>query len=178
MSISVKLSLSNWSFQQARRIVIPRLDWPIRQSTQDLVSISSTNPDQKKLPVKNTKQERKWSTAAGVLTGNTKAATIFSFSELHSNILINQSLHVVELNIGRYYMIIGCHLIRYLCIDIHGAGMNIHLYGAAITWLDIDSTTNDVYSIKQNNAPFKYETKIMKRILDAKYTKSDHKTIS
>ena len=38
-----------------------------------------------KLPVKNTKKERQWSTAAGVLTTNTKIATSFSFPELNSN---------------------------------------------------------------------------------------------
>ena len=42
------------------------------------------------LPVKNTKKERQWSTAAGVLTTNTKIATSFSFPELHANKLINQ----------------------------------------------------------------------------------------
>ena len=39
-----------------------------------------------KLPVKNTKKERQWSTAAGVLTTNTKIATSFSFPGLHANI--------------------------------------------------------------------------------------------
>ena len=42
-----------------------------------------------KLPVKKTKQERKWSMAAGVLTTNTKIATSFSYPELHANKLIN-----------------------------------------------------------------------------------------
>ena len=32
-----------------------------------------------KIPVKNTKRERQWSTAAGVLTTNTKIATSFNF---------------------------------------------------------------------------------------------------
>ena len=43
-----------------------------------------------KLTVKQTKKERHWFTAAGVLTTNTKIATSFSFPELHSNKLINQ----------------------------------------------------------------------------------------
>ena len=64
-----------------------------------------------KIPVKKTKKEWKWSTAAGVLTTNTKIATIFSFPELHANKIINQSLHVVDLNIDRYDMIIGSDLI-------------------------------------------------------------------
>ena len=38
-----------------------------------------------KLPVKKTNKERQWSTAAGVLTNNTKIATSFSFPELHAN---------------------------------------------------------------------------------------------
>ena len=45
-------------------------------------------------------------------------------------------------------------------------------------WRDIDSTTNDVFALSQHNATFKYETKIMKRILDAKYSKADIKTIA
>ena len=57
-----------------------------------------------KLTVKKTNQEQQWSTAAGVLTTNTKTATSFSFRELHANKLINQSLHVVDLNIDRYDM--------------------------------------------------------------------------
>ena len=65
-----------------------------------------------KLTVKKTKKERQWSTAAGVLTTNTKIATSFSFPEIHANKLINQSLHIFHLNIDRYDMIIGCTLIR------------------------------------------------------------------
>ena len=85
-----------------------------------------------KLPVKNTNKERHWSTAIGVLATNTKIATSFSFPELHDNKLINQSLHVVDLNIDRYDMIIGCDLIWSLGIDIHGVDMSIHWDDAAI----------------------------------------------
>ena len=38
-----------------------------------------------KIPVKNTKKERQWSTAAGVLTTNTKTATRFSFPKLYAD---------------------------------------------------------------------------------------------
>ena len=79
-----------------------------------------------KLPVKKTKKERQWSTTAGILTTNTKIATSFSFPELHANKLINQSLHVVDINIDRYDMIIGRDLIKSLGIDIHGGDMTIH----------------------------------------------------
>ena len=75
-------------------------------------------------------------------------------------------------------MIIGRGLIRSLGIYIHVADMTIHWDDATIPWCDIDSTTNDVFAISQHNAPFKYETKIMKRILDAKYSKADIKTIA
>ena len=64
-----------------------------------------------KLPVKKTKKERQWSTAAGVLTTNTKTATSFSFPELHDNKITNQSLHIVNRNITHYDMIIGRDLI-------------------------------------------------------------------
>ena len=43
-----------------------------------------------KLPVKNTKKERQWSTAAGIFITNTKTSTSFSFPELYANKLINQ----------------------------------------------------------------------------------------
>ena len=56
-----------------------------------------------------------------VKSTNTKTATSFSFPELHANTLINQSLHVVDLNIDRYDMSIGHDLIRSLGIDIHDA---------------------------------------------------------
>ena len=79
-----------------------------------------------KLPVKNTKKELQWSTAASVLATNTKTATSFSFPELYANKIINQSLHVVDLNIDRYGMIIGRDLIRFLGIDIHGVDMTIY----------------------------------------------------
>ena len=75
-----------------------------------------------------------------VKTNNTKTATSLSFPELHANKLINQSLHVVDLNIDRYDMIIGRDLIRYLGIDIHGAEMTIHWDDATIPWRDIDYT--------------------------------------
>ena len=75
-------------------------------------------------------------------------------------------------------MIIGRDLIRSLVIEIHGADMTIHWYNAAIPWRDMDSTTNDVFVLSQHISPFNSETKIMKRILDAKYSKADIKTIA
>ena len=75
-------------------------------------------------------------------------------------------------------MIIGHDLIRSLGIDIHGADMTIHWDDATIHWRDIDSTTNTVFALSQYNAPLKSETKRMKRILDANYTKANHKTIA
>ena len=74
-------------------------------------------------------------------------------------------------------MIIGCDLMRSLGIDFHGADMIIHWDDAAILWRDKDSTTNYVFALSQYKAPFKSETKRMKRILDAEYTKTDLKTI-
>ena len=66
-------------------------------------------------------------------------------------------------------MIIGRELIRSLGFDSHGTNMNIHWDDAAIPWRDIYYTTSDVFALSQHNAPFNYETKRMKRILDAKY---------
>ena len=109
---------------------------------------------------------------------HTKIATSFSFPELHANKIINQSLHVVDLNIDRYDIIIGRDLIKSLGIDIHGGDMNIHWDDAAIPWRDIDSTAKDMFALSQHNAPFIAETKRMKRILDAKYSKADIKTIA
>ena len=56
--------------------------------------------------------------------------------------------------------------------------MTIHWDNAAIPWRDIDSTTNNVFTLSQHNAPFNSEMKRMKRILDAKYTKSNIKIIA
>ena len=112
-----------------------------------------------KLPVKNNKKERQWSTAVGVLTTNTKIATSFSFTEIHANKLMNQSLHVVDLNIDRYDMIIGRDLIISLGIDIHGGYMTIHWDDATIPWRDIDYTAKYVFALSQHNAPFNAETK-------------------
>ena len=72
---------------------------------------------------------------------------------------------------------IGCELIISLGFDIHGTDMTIHWDEAAIFWCDIDSTKNDVFALSQHNPPFKSETKRMKHILDAKYSKADIKTI-
>ena len=137
------------------------------------MSLSSLNINQTNCQSKKTKQERHWSTAASVLTANPKTSTSFSFPEIHANKLINQSLHVADLNIDRYDIIIGPGLIRSLGIDIHSADMTIHWYDAAIPWRDIDSTTNDEFALSQYNAPFNSETKMMKRTLDAIYSKSD-----
>ena len=102
-----------------------------------------------KLPVKKTQQERQWSKAVGVLTTSTKKATSFSFSELHANKLINQSQHIVDLNMNRHDMIIGCDLIRSLGSDIDGADMTIHWDDSAVLWRHIDSTTNNVVVLSQ-----------------------------
>ena len=75
-------------------------------------------------------------------------------------------------------MIIGRDLIRYLGIEIHGADMIIHWDDAAIPWCDIYPTTNYVFVILQYNTPFNSETNGMKRIFDAKYSKSDLKAIT
>ena len=75
-------------------------------------------------------------------------------------------------------MIICCDLISSLGIDIHGNNMTIHWYNAAIPWRDIDSTTKDSFVLSQYNALFNSETKRMKGILDAKYTKADLKVIN
>ena len=72
-------------------------------------------------------------------------------------------------------MIIGCDLIRSLGIDIHGTDITIHWDNYSVPWQNIDSTTNDVFALSQHNAPFNSETKIMKRILNAKYSKADIK---
>ena len=74
-------------------------------------------------------------------------------------------------------MIIGRELIRSLGFDSHGTDMTIHWDDAAIPWQDIYSTTNDVFALSQHNAPFNSERQRMKRILDAKYSKADIKTI-
>ena len=75
-------------------------------------------------------------------------------------------------------MIIGRDFIRSLGIDIHWADMTIHCDNANIPSRDIYSTTNDVFALSQYNAPFNSETKKMKCILDAKYSKADLKTIA
>ena len=117
-------------------------------------------------------------TDSGVLNANIKTAPSFTFPELHANKLINQLVYIVNLNIDRYDMIIGCDLISSLASDIHGADMTIHWNDVAIPWHDIYSTTNDVFAISQYNAPFNSETKRMKRTLDDKYTKADLNTIA
>ena len=70
-------------------------------------------------------------------------------------------------------MIIGRDLIRSLHIDIHGVDMTTRWDNAAIPWRDIDYTAKDVFVLSQHNAPFNSETKWMKGILDAKYSKAD-----
>ena len=56
--------------------------------------------------------------------------------------------------------------------------MTIHWDDAAIPWHDIDSTSKYVFALSQHNAPFNAETKRMKCILDAKYSKAGIKTIA
>ena len=75
-------------------------------------------------------------------------------------------------------MIIGRDLIRSLGIDIHGADMTIHWDNATITWYDIDYTTINAFALSQYNTPFNSETNRMTCILDAKYSKTDLKTIA
>ena len=56
MFISVQLSLSNWSFQQARKTDSPRLDWSNHWSTQELVSLFFAKAKADKLPFKKNKE--------------------------------------------------------------------------------------------------------------------------
>ena len=56
--------------------------------------------------------------------------------------------------------------------------MTINWDNATILWRNIDSTTNDVFALSQHNSPFNYERKIMKSILNAKYSKANIKTIA
>ena len=51
-----------------------------------------------------------------VKSTNTKTGTSFSFLELHANKIINQSLHVVDLKIDCYDMIIDIDLISFLAL--------------------------------------------------------------
>ena len=75
-------------------------------------------------------------------------------------------------------MIIGRELIRFLGFDSHGTEMTIHWDDAAILWRDMDSTTNDVFALSQQNVPLNSERKRMKHILDAKYYQAYIKTIA
>ena len=75
-------------------------------------------------------------------------------------------------------MIIDRESIRSLGFDSHGTDITIHWDNAAILWRDIDSTAKNVFALSQHNAPFNAETKRMKHILDAKYSKADIKTIA
>ena len=75
-------------------------------------------------------------------------------------------------------MIIDRESIRSLGFGSHGTDMTIDWDNAAVLWRDIDSTTNNVFTLSQHNAPFNSERKRMKRILDAKYSKTDVKTIA
>ena len=106
-----------------------------------------TKAKEEKLPLKKTEQLWQWLIDTSVLTTNTKTETSFIFHELHANKLINQSLHIVDLDIYCYDIIISRYLISSLGIDIQGADMNIHWYDDAIPWRDIDSTTNNVFAL-------------------------------
>ena len=75
-------------------------------------------------------------------------------------------------------MIIGRDLIRSLAIDIHGPDTNIQWDDVAIPWRNIYSTTNDVFALSHYNTPFNSETNRTKRILNAKYSKANIKTIT
>ena len=75
-------------------------------------------------------------------------------------------------------MIIGSDLIRSLGIEIYGSDMTIHWDDADIPWSDIDSTTKTLFVLLEYNAPFNSETKRMKRIIDARYTKADPRTMA
>ena len=75
-------------------------------------------------------------------------------------------------------MIIARDLIRSIGIDIYGVDMTIRWDNSAIPLRDIDSTAKYVFALSQHNTPFNAETKRMKRILDAKYSKADIKTIA
>ena len=56
--------------------------------------------------------------------------------------------------------------------------MTILWDNSTILWSNIDSTTNYVFALSQHNAPFNSERKRMKRILNARYSKADIKTIT
>ena len=63
-------------------------------------------------------------------------------------------------------------------MNVNVSPMDINSKGADQITANNHIITNDVFALSQHNAPFKSETKRMKRILDAKYSKADIKTIA
>ena len=130
----------------------------------------------KGLPLSNSKETKRWSTAAGNLNTSAKTKRIeISLPELQANRKIKKSFHVVGLDLTNYDMIIGRDLITSLQLDIRGSDMSIKWDDAAIPWRNIDSTVEDIYLAedRQSSQPIEQEMQRMTDILDAKYKKAN-----
>jgi hypothetical protein len=134
----------------------------------------------KRLPLRQSNELKKWSTAAGMLDTKDKTKKVeFSLPELHANRTIKKSFHIVDLKLNRYDMIIGRDLITSLGLDVKGSDQSIKWDDAAIPWRDMESTQADAYFAddRHANQPVEQEIQRMTDILDAKYSKADLRKI-
>ena len=100
----------------------------------------------KDLKIRSKTENQKWKTAAGQLTTSPKTKNSqFNLFELHTYKNITYSVHVVDIGISWYDMIIGRDLIIELGIDIKCRYFSITPYNDAIPWRYVDLTTADVY---------------------------------
>ncbi len=136
----------------------------------------------RKLPLKESSETKRWSTAAGTFDTSTKTKKVnFSIPELHANRTIQKSFHVVDdALIQRYEMIIGRDLIQTLGLEIKGNDLSIKWDDAAIPWRDMDSTKEDIFLAEDfhSTEPVEQEIQRMTDILDAKYSKADLKKVA
>ena len=105
-------------------------------------------------------------------------AVNFSIPELHANIIVEKSFHVVDDTlIQRSKMIIGCDLITSLGLEVKGNDLSIKWDDAAIPWRNIDSTKDDLFLAEafQSDEPVEQEIQCRTNILDTKYVKADLK---
>jgi len=125
----------------------------------------------KKLKLKQSSSQQKWTTPAGELSTSRSAKAEFIIPELHDNRMITWKVHVTK-DLGAYDMIIGRDILTDLGIDIRFSTETIEWDDSQIPFKDMDAHIHQSYHVDDPHAVDEASERL-KHILDAKYEAAD-----
>ena len=112
-----------------------------------------------------------WTTPGGEMRTNQKVKAQLTLPELQDDVLIEWDFHVTK-SLGKYDMIIGRDMLKFLKIDLRFSDNVVEWDGRELPFKDGDATTSDSYHVNDSDA-VEDAVERVKKILDAKYEKAD-----